>query len=112
KSTCRDDACRSACAARCGTCRQTCLREEDHCASGECSQAMVACSEKPNKDYAESDCPKLRPKLAPCVDDCVEKVNKKSKDGATFMEMRDCQSKCEERVMPGCGRFFSLYRIY
>ena len=43
KSTCKDDACIKACAAKTGACRQACLLTRDTCSSAGCTEKEKAC---------------------------------------------------------------------
>ncbi len=111
KRGCHDDACRRGCAEKCGACRRECLRTKDHCASAECAQEVIQCSDKLHADYDKSGCPKRVAKLGPCIEACIAKAEKAGKE-TDYRTSWDCQGECVSRVMPGCDRFFSFFRIY
>jgi len=111
---CASEDCRTRCAATTGACLQSCLKDEDHCASGTCGAELDACFKVYQAAFEKSNCERLRPKFSACVEACVEHPPRDVlREESEFMRGHACQNRCVSSVLgTRCGVFLANFRIF
>lgn len=92
KQACTDGACKTRCAQQCAACHETCVRQNDRCSTGTCTEEYKRCGVDLKKSWKKNNCKQVCRTYTTCAERC----------GGDDYPDEKCQKRCKPKADRGC----------